>query len=134
MVETVFKHNWVRSTLGHGDTMCSKCKITNREAAVLGKLNMCEVPDAEAKDERDGDGTTPRVQCSRVIREDCEVTINADQLLDMLRTVYNLQIPGGSKTKVFVHVPGGGDWSNTDLDIDGDSPITIRWSQTTESI
>lgn len=39
-----FQHAWVPSTLGHGETMCSRCKITNREAAVLGLLNECEVP------------------------------------------------------------------------------------------
>jgi hypothetical protein len=39
------QHNWVRSTLGHGDVMCSKCYITNREAAVLGLLSICDVPD-----------------------------------------------------------------------------------------
>jgi hypothetical protein len=36
-------HEWVASTLGHGETMCSRCRITNREAAVLGRLNHCEV-------------------------------------------------------------------------------------------
>ncbi len=35
------EHIWVRSTLGHGDQMCSRCKITNREAAALGELNVC---------------------------------------------------------------------------------------------
>ncbi|MBY0559893.1 hypothetical protein [Hyphomicrobium sp.] len=35
-------HDWVKSTLGHGDAMCSRCLITNREAAVLGLLNHCE--------------------------------------------------------------------------------------------
>ena len=30
------QHDWVRSTLGHGETMCRRCLITNREAAVLG--------------------------------------------------------------------------------------------------
>lgn len=37
-------HDWVKSTLGHGEAMCSRCLITNREAAVLGKLNACDVP------------------------------------------------------------------------------------------
>lgn len=35
-------HVWVRSTLGHGEVMCKYCLITNREAAVLGKLNDCD--------------------------------------------------------------------------------------------
>ena len=38
-------HEWVPSTLGHGEAMCSKCFITNREAAVLGVLNECEAPE-----------------------------------------------------------------------------------------
>lgn len=36
-------HDWVKSTLGHGETMCSRCKITNREAAVLGVTDICDV-------------------------------------------------------------------------------------------
>ena len=32
-------HEWTRSTLGHGETMCRHCGITNREAAVLGQTN-----------------------------------------------------------------------------------------------
>jgi len=31
-------HEWVRSTLGHGESMCKHCRMTNREAAVLGEL------------------------------------------------------------------------------------------------
>jgi hypothetical protein len=37
-------HDWVPSTLGHGETMCRRCAITNREAAALGCLNYCEPP------------------------------------------------------------------------------------------
>lgn len=36
-------HDWTASTLGHGETMCARCKITNREAAVLGEMNSCPV-------------------------------------------------------------------------------------------
>lgn len=42
------KHDWIKSTLGHGETMCSRCCMTNREAAVLGKSESCDVPLAEA--------------------------------------------------------------------------------------
>lgn len=35
-------HDWIPSTLGHGEVMCRNCKITNREAAVLGLLNECD--------------------------------------------------------------------------------------------
>lgn len=36
------QHVWVKSTLGHGETMCKHCYITNREAAVLNVLNHCD--------------------------------------------------------------------------------------------
>lgn len=51
-------HNWVKSTLGHGEAMCSKCKITNREAAVLGLLNQCSVDDEWSKWK--GEGPAPK--------------------------------------------------------------------------
>lgn len=37
-------HDWVPSKLGHGETMCSRCFVTNREAAALGIANICDVP------------------------------------------------------------------------------------------
>ncbi len=40
----VLQHDWIKSTLGHGETMCSRCFITNREAAVLGFADTCNVP------------------------------------------------------------------------------------------
>lgn len=36
------QHDWVKSNLGHGESMCRNCLITNREAAVLGRLNKCD--------------------------------------------------------------------------------------------
>lgn len=45
-------HRWVKSNLGHGETMCAKCFVTNREAAVLGELNVCPVADKQGA-ERD---------------------------------------------------------------------------------
>ncbi len=35
-VENKGQHEWVPSTLGHGERMCKHCYMTNREAAVLG--------------------------------------------------------------------------------------------------
>lgn len=35
-------HDWIKSTLGHGETMCRNCSITNREADVLGCLDVCD--------------------------------------------------------------------------------------------
>lgn len=38
------QHDWTKSTLGHGETMCRRCFITNREAAVLGLTDTCDAP------------------------------------------------------------------------------------------
>lgn len=43
------QHDWIPSTLGHGETMCRRCFVTNREAAVLGIANECDVPPPEPK-------------------------------------------------------------------------------------
>ncbi len=40
-------HDWIPSTLGHGDVMCRRCRVTNREAAVIGTLNECSADRAE---------------------------------------------------------------------------------------
>lgn len=37
-------HYWVPSTLGHGDSMCQYCSITNREAAVLNSYTCEKAP------------------------------------------------------------------------------------------
>jgi hypothetical protein len=31
------EHDWTPSTVGHGEAMCARCKITNREAGALGE-------------------------------------------------------------------------------------------------
>jgi hypothetical protein len=54
------QHDWITSTLGHGETMCRKCFITNREAAVLGLLNDCDAPEKGTADgERDQQKMAP---------------------------------------------------------------------------
>ena len=37
------QHDWVASILGHGETMCRRCFVTNREAAALGMVE-CDAP------------------------------------------------------------------------------------------
>lgn len=34
------------------------------------------------------------------------------------------------KAKVYVAVPGGGDYSNTTLDVDADVPLVVIWDET----
>jgi hypothetical protein len=47
-------HEWVPSRLGHGESMCKNCLITNREAAVLGTLNTCTALEQKPTHARDG--------------------------------------------------------------------------------
>lgn len=53
---------------------------------------------------------------------------------DMLRSLLDsagVRVPIRG-AKFFVAVPGGADWSNTDLDIDSENPVVIEWEETTE--
>jgi hypothetical protein len=73
------QHDWVPSTLGHGETMCSRCFVTNREAAVLGIMNTCDAPAPKAANENwpqdriddemeqyaEDDGSEPGDECGR---------------------------------------------------------------------
>jgi len=40
-------------------------------------------------------------------------------------------LPG--RSRVFFSVPGGGDWSNTDLDITQEDPVYVTWTVEEES-
>lgn len=50
------QHAWVPSTLGHGETMCSRCFVTNREAAAIGML-VCDAPAPKPDNENKGNYT-----------------------------------------------------------------------------
>ncbi len=58
------------------------------------------------------------------------VRLSDDDLVELLRQELKAQgvkfLPEG-KIEVFVSVPGGGDYSSTDLEIDEGTPLTIRW-------
>ena len=41
------QHDWIKSTLGHGDLMCRRCFVTNLEAAAIGMAE-CEPPPPKA--------------------------------------------------------------------------------------
>lgn len=41
------QHDWIPSTLGHGETMCRRCFVTNREAAAIG-MTECDAPPPQA--------------------------------------------------------------------------------------
>lgn len=63
------QHDWTASTLGHGEQMCRRCFVTNREAAALGILNECDAPPPKAandnrewsQDEIDADAEPPMI-------------------------------------------------------------------------
>lgn len=58
------------------------------------------------------------------------VTITKDDCIKMIRKFYSLPVP--QTAEICVKIPGGGDWSNTTLDIDGDSLIFIKWTEIEE--
>lgn len=41
------QHDWIKSTLGHGDLMCRRCFVTSLEAAAIG-MTECEPPPPKA--------------------------------------------------------------------------------------
>lgn len=41
------EHDWIPSTLGHGNKMCRRCCATDLEAAVIG-LTKCDAPPPKA--------------------------------------------------------------------------------------
>lgn len=53
-----------------------------------------------------------------------EITLTGKDVLHLLRAT-GLRIP--DKAIMEFAVPGGGDWSNTDIAVDGDNPLTISW-------
>lgn len=38
------QHNWVPSTLGHGNKMCNRCWVTDLEAAAIGMVECDAAP------------------------------------------------------------------------------------------
>lgn len=59
---------------------------------------------------------------STKITKYCEVMICKEHILALCDLP-----PDAFDIKVHVYVPGGGDWSNTDLDIDSDAPVTVSY-------
>lgn len=72
-----------------------------------------------------------KVQRRQTTREELSVDLDEAALLHAIRTAYpKLGLPENAKLKV--RVPGGGDWSNTDLEIGSDGPLTVEWSASGE--
>src|ERR1700754_2649709 len=58
------QHDWIKSTLGHGEAMCSRCFVTNREAAAIGMVE-CDVPPPAPKSCNDNVVVLPVVRVER---------------------------------------------------------------------
>lgn len=61
------------------------------------------------------------------------IELNAADIAELLRKA-GVEIPASAVTsgmRVYFAVPGGGNWSNTDVDIDDKNPVRVEW-QTTE--
>lgn len=50
-------HDWKVSTLGHGDTMCARCFITNLEAAALGEWTCLPTSSSATSSSEDPDSS-----------------------------------------------------------------------------
>lgn len=62
-------------------------------------------------------------------RIDREVRLNHRNIRELLEQ-QGLDIP--TNARITIDVPGGGDWSNTSLDVDDANPVVITWSETQE--
>jgi hypothetical protein len=65
------------------------------------------------------------------VRKEHRVELTGKHLRDLLRAS-GLDIP--TDAVVIVHVPGGGDWSNTDLEVSPGTPIVVRWVEEADEI
>lgn len=63
----------------------------------------------------------------RATTEEHRLEVDKALLLEALRAFGHHNIP--AYAKIFVRVPGGGDWSNTNLHIDEDGVLHVCWSQ-----
>lgn len=68
-----------------------------------------------------------KVNISKKKEARTKLELEQRDVIDALRKVgYN--VPDNAVVKF--HVPGGGDWSNMDLDICEDTPLLISWTDT----
>ena len=51
--EVIYEHKWEPSKLGHGNLMCTKCRLTDLEALALKCYEGCSVPDKTPKANND---------------------------------------------------------------------------------
>lgn len=59
------------------------------------------------------------------VKRTSTITLGRKELLYMLRQCVNGDIP--EDVTIAFTTPGGGDWSNTSIDIDAENPVTASW-------
>lgn len=55
------QHDWVKSTLGHGNLMCTRCWTTDLEAMALGEMYHCSVPPPPAANQNERTWTQEKI-------------------------------------------------------------------------
>lgn len=59
-----------------------------------------------------------------------KIVLDGRELVEILRHAGYTQVP--INAQVTFTVPGGGDWSNTNIDIDRQCPILVEWTTVEE--
>lgn len=72
------------------------------------------------------------LRTSTVVTRDHTVQLSGKDIIYLLRQelkAQGVQHQPPDDAEVEFSVPGGGDYSNCNLDIDEDQPVTVRWSE-----
>lgn len=64
------------------------------------------------------------IEVTKHIKTKYYVTVSNDDIVEYLK-LKGHDVPGDCK--VSFRVPGGGDWSGMDVDIDDDTPVQAHW-------
>ena len=71
---------------------------------------------------------TVQKKTKKIVERECSLKLTGDQILEAIQEKYGVPL----NANIFLHVPGGGDYSNIDLDIDHETPIQIEWVEEVE--
>lgn len=52
-------------------------------------------------------------------------------LRSLIKTATGNDLP--ARAEIFIEVPGGGDWSNTSLGVNKETPVIIAWTEVVEN-
>jgi hypothetical protein len=54
------------------------------------------------------------------------IRLGREEVINILRRE-GVTVP--TSVEIYFPVPGGADWSNTNIDIDSNTPIVVRWTE-----